>query len=80
MHLLKLCSPAYGLFYGLHSQHEELQNKCVCSFQFVYQAWITDPKTALRQRRKEKKSFQKEEKRRRKVYGDGMYISVSWKE
>uniref|UniRef100_A0A8C2T6P4 Piezo type mechanosensitive ion channel component 2 n=1 Tax=Coturnix japonica TaxID=93934 RepID=A0A8C2T6P4_COTJA len=40
------------------------------SFQFVYQAWITDPKTALRQRRKEKKSFQKEEKRRRKVYGD----------
>ncbi|OXB66770.1 hypothetical protein ASZ78_003015 [Callipepla squamata] len=43
----------------------------VCSFQFVYQAWITDPKTALRQRRKEKKSFQREEKRRRKVYGDG---------
>uniref|UniRef100_A0A8C3LJJ6 Piezo type mechanosensitive ion channel component 2 n=1 Tax=Chrysolophus pictus TaxID=9089 RepID=A0A8C3LJJ6_CHRPC len=63
-------SPAYGLFYGLLSQHEELQNKCVCSFQFVYQAWITDPKTALRQRRKEKKSFQKEEKRRRKVYED----------
>uniref|UniRef100_A0A669PMJ5 Piezo type mechanosensitive ion channel component 2 n=1 Tax=Phasianus colchicus TaxID=9054 RepID=A0A669PMJ5_PHACC len=63
-------SPAYGLFCGLLSQHEELQNKCVCSFQFVYQAWITDPKTALRQRRKEKKSFQKEEKRRRKVYGD----------
>ncbi|KFW04102.1 Piezo-type mechanosensitive ion channel component 2, partial [Eurypyga helias] len=41
------------------------------SFQFVYQAWITDPKTALRQRRKEKKSFGKEEKRRRKGSGDG---------
>ncbi|XP_074404479.1 piezo-type mechanosensitive ion channel component 2 isoform X3 [Zonotrichia albicollis] len=37
---------------------------------FVYQAWITDPKTALRQRRKEKKSFGKE-KRRRKGSGDG---------
>uniref|UniRef100_A0A8C3R868 Piezo type mechanosensitive ion channel component 2 n=1 Tax=Cyanoderma ruficeps TaxID=181631 RepID=A0A8C3R868_9PASS len=36
---------------------------------FVYQAWITDPKTALRQRRKEKKSFGKE-KRRRKGSGD----------
>uniref|UniRef100_A0A8C9N3G8 Piezo type mechanosensitive ion channel component 2 n=1 Tax=Serinus canaria TaxID=9135 RepID=A0A8C9N3G8_SERCA len=36
---------------------------------FVYQAWITDPKTALRQRRKEKKSFAKE-KRRRKGSGD----------
>uniref|UniRef100_A0A8C3CSN9 Piezo type mechanosensitive ion channel component 2 n=1 Tax=Cairina moschata TaxID=8855 RepID=A0A8C3CSN9_CAIMO len=39
---------------------------------FVYQAWITDPKTALRQRRKEKKRFQKEEKRRRKGSGDGI--------
>ncbi|KAK2542745.1 Piezo2 [Columba guinea] len=38
---------------------------------FVYQAWITDPKTALRQRRKEKRSFGKEEKRRRKGSGDG---------
>uniref|UniRef100_A0A663EX02 Piezo type mechanosensitive ion channel component 2 n=1 Tax=Aquila chrysaetos chrysaetos TaxID=223781 RepID=A0A663EX02_AQUCH len=37
---------------------------------FVYQAWITDPKTALRQRRKEKKSFGKEAKRRRKGSGD----------
>uniref|UniRef100_H0ZHH0 Piezo type mechanosensitive ion channel component 2 n=1 Tax=Taeniopygia guttata TaxID=59729 RepID=H0ZHH0_TAEGU len=37
---------------------------------FVYQAWITDPKTALRQRRKEKKSFGKE-KRRRKESVDG---------
>uniref|UniRef100_A0A672U5G3 Piezo type mechanosensitive ion channel component 2 n=1 Tax=Strigops habroptila TaxID=2489341 RepID=A0A672U5G3_STRHB len=36
---------------------------------FVYQAWITDPKTALRQRRKEKKTFGKE-KRRRKGSGD----------
>lgn len=77
MCLLKPCSPAYGLSYGLLSEHEDPQNKWVCSFQFVYQAWITDPKTALRQRRKEKKSFQKEEKRRRKVYGDGMYTFVS---
>ncbi|XP_069709861.1 piezo-type mechanosensitive ion channel component 2 isoform X4 [Phaenicophaeus curvirostris] len=38
---------------------------------FVYQAWITDPKTALRQRRKEKKGFGKEEKRKRKGSGDG---------
>uniref|UniRef100_A0A8C3DA57 Piezo type mechanosensitive ion channel component 2 n=1 Tax=Corvus moneduloides TaxID=1196302 RepID=A0A8C3DA57_CORMO len=38
---------------------------------FVYQAWITDPKTALRQRRKEKKSFGKE-KRRQKGSGDGI--------
>ncbi|XP_068788263.1 piezo-type mechanosensitive ion channel component 2 isoform X7 [Struthio camelus] len=38
---------------------------------FVYQAWITDPKTALRQRRKEKKRFGKEDKRRRKGSGDG---------
>uniref|UniRef100_A0A8C3J245 Piezo type mechanosensitive ion channel component 2 n=1 Tax=Chrysemys picta bellii TaxID=8478 RepID=A0A8C3J245_CHRPI len=38
---------------------------------FVYQAWITDPKTALRQRRKEKKKFGKEDKRRRKGSGDG---------
>uniref|UniRef100_A0A8C3IXU4 Piezo type mechanosensitive ion channel component 2 n=1 Tax=Chrysemys picta bellii TaxID=8478 RepID=A0A8C3IXU4_CHRPI len=37
---------------------------------FVYQAWITDPKTALRQRRKEKKKFGKEDKRRRKGSGD----------
>ncbi|EMP33430.1 Protein PIEZO2 [Chelonia mydas] len=41
------------------------------AFQFVYQAWITDPKTALRQRRKEKKKFGKEDKRRRKGSGDG---------
>ncbi|XP_060100004.1 piezo-type mechanosensitive ion channel component 2 [Heteronotia binoei] len=33
---------------------------------FVYQAWITDPKTALRQRRKEKKKFEKVRKRRQK--------------
>uniref|UniRef100_A0A8C0GD74 Piezo type mechanosensitive ion channel component 2 n=1 Tax=Chelonoidis abingdonii TaxID=106734 RepID=A0A8C0GD74_CHEAB len=40
------------------------------AFQFVYQAWITDPKTALRQRRKEKKKFGKEDKRRQKGSGD----------
>nr|XP_035972615.1 piezo-type mechanosensitive ion channel component 2 isoform X3 [Halichoerus grypus] len=39
---------------------------------FVYQAWITDPKTALRQRRKEKKrSAREEQKRRRKGSGEG---------
>ncbi|XP_062836599.1 piezo-type mechanosensitive ion channel component 2 isoform X6 [Anolis carolinensis] len=37
---------------------------------FVYQAWITDPKTALRQRRKEKKKIEKEGRRRRKGSGD----------
>ncbi|XP_074843559.1 piezo-type mechanosensitive ion channel component 2 isoform X1 [Carettochelys insculpta] len=41
------------------------------AFQFVYQAWITDPKTALRQRRKEKKKFGKQDKRKRKGSGDG---------
>uniref|UniRef100_A0A803SMR8 Piezo-type mechanosensitive ion channel component n=1 Tax=Anolis carolinensis TaxID=28377 RepID=A0A803SMR8_ANOCA len=40
------------------------------AFQFVYQAWITDPKTALRQRRKEKKKIEKEGRRRRKGSGD----------
>lgn len=42
------------------------------SFQFVYQAWITDPKTALRQRRKEKKKMAREEQKgRRKGSGEG---------
>uniref|UniRef100_A0A8C5JRH8 Piezo type mechanosensitive ion channel component 2 n=1 Tax=Junco hyemalis TaxID=40217 RepID=A0A8C5JRH8_JUNHY len=48
---------------------EEEEPRKKSAFQFVYQAWITDPKTALRQRRKEKKSFGKE-KRRRKGSGD----------
>ncbi|XP_029086243.1 piezo-type mechanosensitive ion channel component 2 [Monodon monoceros] len=48
------------------------------AFQFVYQAWITDPKTALRQRRKEKKrSAREEQKRRRKESGDG---PVEWED
>uniref|UniRef100_A0A8C6F0F1 Piezo type mechanosensitive ion channel component 2 n=1 Tax=Monodon monoceros TaxID=40151 RepID=A0A8C6F0F1_MONMO len=47
-------------------------------FDFVYQAWITDPKTALRQRRKEKKrSAREEQKRRRKESGDG---PVEWED
>nr|XP_006117539.1 piezo-type mechanosensitive ion channel component 2 isoform X10 [Pelodiscus sinensis] len=46
---------------------------------FVYQAWITDPKTALRQRRKEKKKFGKEDKQRRKGSGDGA-IDVEYEE
>ncbi|XP_031977709.1 piezo-type mechanosensitive ion channel component 2 isoform X4 [Corvus moneduloides] len=49
---------------------EEEEPRKKSAFQFVYQAWITDPKTALRQRRKEKKSFGKE-KRRQKGSGDG---------
>uniref|UniRef100_A0A8C3DBG5 Piezo type mechanosensitive ion channel component 2 n=1 Tax=Corvus moneduloides TaxID=1196302 RepID=A0A8C3DBG5_CORMO len=48
---------------------EEEEPRKKSAFQFVYQAWITDPKTALRQRRKEKKSFGKE-KRRQKGSGD----------
>nr|XP_004656891.1 piezo-type mechanosensitive ion channel component 2 isoform X9 [Jaculus jaculus] len=48
------------------------------AFQFVYQAWITDPKTALRQRRKEKKkSAREEQKRRRKASGEG---AVEWED
>uniref|UniRef100_A0A8D2JJU6 Piezo type mechanosensitive ion channel component 2 n=1 Tax=Sciurus vulgaris TaxID=55149 RepID=A0A8D2JJU6_SCIVU len=48
------------------------------AFQFVYQAWITDPKTALRQRRKEKKkSAREEQKRRRKGSGEG---AVEWED
>ncbi|XP_064434072.1 piezo-type mechanosensitive ion channel component 2 isoform X1 [Mirounga angustirostris] len=48
------------------------------AFQFVYQAWITDPKTALRQRRKEKKrSAREEQKRRRKGSGEG---PVEWED
>ncbi|XP_015269845.1 PREDICTED: piezo-type mechanosensitive ion channel component 2 [Gekko japonicus] len=41
------------------------------AFQFVYQAWITDPKTALRQRRKEKKKYEKVGKQRQKGSEDG---------
>nr|XP_021523218.1 piezo-type mechanosensitive ion channel component 2 [Aotus nancymaae] len=48
------------------------------AFQFVYQAWITDPKTALRQRNKEKKSSAREErKRRRKGSKEG---PVEWED
>nr|XP_058895457.1 piezo-type mechanosensitive ion channel component 2 [Kogia breviceps] len=48
---------------------------------FVYQAWITDPKTALRQRRKEKKrSAREEQKRRRKGSGDVLAGPVEWED
>ncbi|XP_033066670.1 piezo-type mechanosensitive ion channel component 2, partial [Trachypithecus francoisi] len=48
------------------------------AFQFVYQAWITDPKTALRQRHKEKKGSAREErKRRRKGSKEG---PVEWED
>uniref|UniRef100_A0A8C6AFD3 Piezo type mechanosensitive ion channel component 2 n=1 Tax=Monodon monoceros TaxID=40151 RepID=A0A8C6AFD3_MONMO len=54
------------------------ENNGAFSLQFVYQAWITDPKTALRQRRKEKKrSAREEQKRRRKESGDG---PVEWED
>ncbi|XP_050013921.1 piezo-type mechanosensitive ion channel component 2 isoform X4 [Alexandromys fortis] len=58
----------------LKKEDEEPPRKS--AFQFVYQAWITDPKTALRQRRKEKKKLaREEEKGRRKGSGDG---PVEW--
>lgn len=47
------------------------KNNWTFSLQFVYQAWITDPKTALRQRRKEKKRSAREEQKRRKGSGEG---------
>ncbi|XP_007463352.1 PREDICTED: piezo-type mechanosensitive ion channel component 2 [Lipotes vexillifer] len=60
----------------LKKEDEELPRRS--AFQFVYQAWITDPKTALRQRRKEKKrSAREEQKRRRKGSGDG---PVEWED
>uniref|UniRef100_A0A2K6FQ59 Piezo type mechanosensitive ion channel component 2 n=2 Tax=Propithecus coquereli TaxID=379532 RepID=A0A2K6FQ59_PROCO len=58
----------------LKKEDEELPRRS--AFQFVYQAWITDPKTALRQRRKEKKrSAREEQKRKRKGSGEG---AVEW--
>ncbi|KAL1773612.1 piezo-type mechanosensitive ion channel component 2 isoform X2 [Sigmodon hispidus] len=60
----------------LKKEDEEPPRKS--AFQFVYQAWITDPKTALRQRRKEKKKLEREEQKgRRKGSGEG---SVDWEE
>ncbi|XP_029402895.1 piezo-type mechanosensitive ion channel component 2 isoform X1 [Mus pahari] len=60
----------------LKKEDEEPPRKS--AFQFVYQAWITDPKTALRQRRKEKKKLAREEqKERRKGSGDG---PVEWED
>ncbi|XP_012891297.1 PREDICTED: piezo-type mechanosensitive ion channel component 2 isoform X1 [Dipodomys ordii] len=60
----------------LKKEDEEPPRKS--AFQFVYQAWITDPKTALRQRRKEKrKSEREEQKRRRKGSGEG---PVEWED
>ncbi|KYO35306.1 hypothetical protein Y1Q_0007900 [Alligator mississippiensis] len=58
---------------------EEEEPRKKSAFQFVYQAWITDPKTALRQRRKEKKWFGKEEKRRQKRPGDAV-IDVDYED
>ncbi|XP_029420178.1 piezo-type mechanosensitive ion channel component 2 isoform X2 [Nannospalax galili] len=60
----------------LKKEDEEPPRKS--AFQFVYQAWITDPKTALRQRRKEKKkSAREEQKGRRKRAGVG---PVEWED
>ncbi|XP_019380800.1 PREDICTED: piezo-type mechanosensitive ion channel component 2 isoform X1 [Gavialis gangeticus] len=58
---------------------EEEEPRKKSAFQFVYQAWITDPKTALRQRRKEKKWFGKAEKRRQKGPGDAV-IDVDYED
>ncbi|XP_075441497.1 piezo-type mechanosensitive ion channel component 2 isoform X4 [Ascaphus truei] len=43
------------------------------AFQFMYQAWITDPKTALRQRHKESKE-EKQREMRRKGIAEGHII------
>lgn len=60
----------------LKKEDEEPPRKS--AFQFVYQAWITDPKTALRQRRKEKKKLAREEQKgRRKGSGEG---PVEWED
>ncbi|XP_038953319.1 piezo-type mechanosensitive ion channel component 2 isoform X4 [Rattus norvegicus] len=60
----------------LKKEDEEPPRKS--AFQFVYQAWITDPKTALRQRRKEKKKMAREEQKgRRKGSGEG---PVEWED
>ncbi|XP_032149291.1 piezo-type mechanosensitive ion channel component 2 isoform X3 [Sapajus apella] len=60
----------------LKKEDEELPRRS--AFQFVYQAWITDPKTALRQRHKEKKrSAREERKRRRKGSKEG---PVEWED
>ncbi|XP_058532933.1 piezo-type mechanosensitive ion channel component 2 isoform X1 [Ochotona princeps] len=59
----------------LKKEDEEPPRKS--AFQFVYQAWITDPKTALRQRRKEKRSAREEQAQRRKASGDG---PVEWED
>ncbi|KAM5304862.1 piezo-type mechanosensitive ion channel component 2 [Glossophaga mutica] len=52
----------------LKKEDEEPPRKS--AFQFVYQAWITDPKTALRQRHKEKKRSAREEQKRRRGSGE----------
>ncbi|XP_036884453.1 piezo-type mechanosensitive ion channel component 2 isoform X3 [Sturnira hondurensis] len=59
----------------LKKEDEEPPRKS--AFQFVYQAWITDPKTALRQRRKEKKRSAREQKRKK---GSGEADSVLWED
>ncbi|XP_036884454.1 piezo-type mechanosensitive ion channel component 2 isoform X4 [Sturnira hondurensis] len=58
----------------LKKEDEEPPRKS--AFQFVYQAWITDPKTALRQRRKEKKRSAREQKRKKGSGED----SVLWED
>ncbi|XP_053570887.1 piezo-type mechanosensitive ion channel component 2 [Bombina bombina] len=50
---------------------DELRKKS--AFQFMYQAWITDPKTALKQRNKENKE-EKERKMKHKGVGEGHVI------
>ncbi|XP_072267554.1 piezo-type mechanosensitive ion channel component 2 isoform X3 [Pyxicephalus adspersus] len=50
------------------------------AFQFIYQAWITDPKTALRQRRKESKEEKQREMRRKGIAEGHIIIECEDKE
>ncbi|XP_034285335.1 piezo-type mechanosensitive ion channel component 2 isoform X3 [Pantherophis guttatus] len=67
-HASMVRSGDYYLFESDSEEEEEEEGKEEeeppkrSAFQFLYQAWITDPKTALRQRRKEKKKNKKMQK------------------
>ncbi|XP_013907037.1 PREDICTED: piezo-type mechanosensitive ion channel component 2, partial [Thamnophis sirtalis] len=67
-HASMVRSGDYYLFESDSEEEEEEEGKEEeeppkrSAFQFLYQAWITDPKTALRQRRKEKKKNKKRQK------------------
>ncbi|XP_018123370.1 piezo-type mechanosensitive ion channel component 2 isoform X7 [Xenopus laevis] len=50
------------------------------AFQFIYQAWITDPKTALRQRSKENKEEKEREMRRKGIIAGDVIVECEEKE